>query len=96
MKTYIALVNWTQKGIQEIKESPTRLDKAKAIIAEVGGEMKSFYMTVGRYDMVAIIEAPDDATYARIMLSMGSKGGVRTDSLSAFPEDEYRKIIAEI
>jgi len=96
MKTYIALVNWTQKGIQEIKESPTRLDKAKAIIAEAGGEMKSFYMTVGRYDMVAIIEAPDDVTYARIMLSMGSKGGVRTDSLSAFPEDEYRKIIAEI
>lgn len=96
MKTYITLVNWTQKGIQEIKESPTRLDKAKAIIAEAGGEMKSFYMTVGRYDMVAIIEAPDDATYARIMLSMGSKGGVRTDSLSAFPEDEYRKIIAEI
>ncbi len=96
MKTYIALVNWTQKGIQEIKESPTRLDKAKAIIAEAGGEMKSFYMTVGRYDMVAIIEAPDDATYARIMLSMGSKGGVRTDSLSAFLEDEYRKIIAEI
>ncbi len=96
MKTYIALVNWTQKGIQEIKESPSRLDKAKAIIAEVGGEMKSFYMTVGRYDMVAIIEAPDDATYARVMLSMGSKGGVRTDSLSAFPEDEYRKIITEI
>jgi len=96
MKTYIALVNWTQKGIQEIKESPTRLDKARAIIAKAGGEMKSFYMTVGRYDMVAIIEAPDDATYARIMLSMGSKGGVRTDSLSAFSENEYRNIISEI
>ena len=96
MKTYIALVNWTQKGIEEIKESPARLDKAKAIIAEAGGEMKSFYMTVGRYDMISIIEAPDDATYARVMLSLGSKGGVRTDSLSAFPEDEYRKIIAAI
>jgi len=46
--------------------------------------------------MVAIIEAPDDATYARIMLSMGSKGGVRTDSLSAFSENEYRNIISEI
>ena len=96
MKTYIALVNWTQKGIQEIKESPSRLDKAKAIVAKAGGEMTSFYMTVGRYDMIAIIEAPDDATYAGVMLSLGSKGGVRTDSLSAFTEDEYRKIIARI
>ena len=96
MKTYIALVNWTKKGIQEIKESPNRLDKAKAIVAEAGGQMKSFYMTVGRYDMIAIIEAPDDATYARVMLALGSRGGVRTDSLSAFPEDEYRKIISQI
>ena len=96
MKTYISLVSWTQKGIQEIKESPSRLDKAKAIIAEAGGEMKSFYMTVGRYDMIAIIEAPDDETYAKVMLSLGSKGGVRTDSLRAFPENEYRKIISEI
>ena len=94
MKTYVALVNWTQKGIEEFRESPSRVDKAKAAIAAAGGEMKSFYLTLGRYDMVAVIEAPDDEAYARVMLVLGSKGGVRTETLRAFPEDEYRNIVA--
>ena len=96
MNTYIALVSWTQKGIQDIKESPSRLEKAKALVASAGGEMKSFYMTMGRYDMIAIIEAQDDAAYDKVMLTLGSKGGVRSETLRAFPEDEYRKIIAEV
>ena len=96
MNTYIALVNWTQKGIQEFKDSPSRVDKAKEAIAAAGGEMKSFYLTMGRYDMIAVFEAPDDAAYAKVMLVLGSKGGVRTESLRAFPEDEYRKIIAAV
>jgi len=93
MKTYVALVNWTQKGIQEIPESPSRVEKAKAAIAAAGGEMKAFYVTLGRYDMVAVIEMPDDAAYAKAMLVLGSKGGVRTESLVAFRQDEYREII---
>ena len=96
MQTYVALVNWTQKGIQEFRDSPSRVEKAKAAIATVGGEMKSFYLTMGRYDMVAVIEAPDDAAYAKVMLVLGSKGGVRTETLRAFPEDEYRDLIAAI
>ena len=94
MTTYVALVNWTQKGIEEFRESPSRVDKAKAAIAAAGGEMKSFYLTLGRYDMVAVIQAPDDEAYARVMLVLGSKGGVRTETLRAFPEDEYRNIVA--
>jgi uncharacterized protein with GYD domain len=93
MKTYIALLNWTQKGIQEFKESPSRLEKAKLLIARNGGEIKSFFMTLGRYDMVAVIEAPDDAIYARVMLALAQKGGVRTESLTAFTEEEYSNII---
>jgi uncharacterized protein with GYD domain len=89
-------VNWTQKGIQDVKDSPSRLEKAKALVATAGGEMKSFYLTMGRYDMVAVIEAPDDAAYARVMLALGSKGGVRTETLRAFPEEEYRSIIAAL
>jgi uncharacterized protein with GYD domain len=94
MQTYVALVNWTQKGIQEFGESPSRVEKAKAAIASAGGEMKFFCLTLGRYDMMAVIEAPDDATYAKVMLVLGSKGGVRTETLRAFPEDEFRNIIA--
>ena len=96
MRTYIALVNWTQKGIQEVGESPSRVEKAKAAIAAAGGEMKSFYLILGRYDMIAVFEAPDDATYAKVMLVLGSKGGVRTETLRAFPEDEYRDIVAAL
>ncbi len=51
MKTYIARVNWTQKGIQEFRESPSRIEKAKAAVAAGGGEMKSVYLTLGRYDL---------------------------------------------
>ena len=95
MNTYVALVNWTQKGVQEFGESPSRIEKAKAAIAAAGGEMKSFYVTLGRFDMIAVIEAPDDAAYARVMLQLASKGGVRTETLRAFSEDEFRSIAAE-
>ena len=93
MKTFIALVSWTQKGIQEFRESPSRVDKAKAMISAAGGEMTSFHMTLGHYDMVAVIEAPDEQTYTKIMHLRGSKVGVRTETLRAFPEYEYRSII---
>ncbi len=96
MKTYVALVNWTQKGSQEFRDSPSRIEKAKAAVAAGGGEMKSIYLTLGRYDMVAVIEAPDDAAYAKVMLVLGSRGGVRTETLSAFTEDEFRNIVAEV
>ena len=96
MKTYVALVNWTQKGIQEFKDSPARIERAKAAVAAVGGEMKSVYLTLGRYDLVAVIEAPDDAAYAKVMLVLGSKGGIRTETLSAFTDDEFRDIVAEV
>ena len=96
MNTYVALVSWTQKGIQDFRESPSRVDKAKAAIVAAGGEMKSFYLTLGRYDMIAVIEAPDDEAYAKVMIVLGSKGGVRTETLRAFSEDEYRNIIAAV
>lgn len=96
MNTYVALVTWTQKGIEEFRESPSRVEKARAAIAAAGGEMKSFYLTLGRYDMVTVIEAPDDAAYAKVMLVLGSKGGVRTETLRAFPEDEFRDIVAAV
>ena len=86
-------MNWTQKGIQEFKESPSRVENARELIEHNGGAMKSFYMTLGRYDMVSVIEAPDDATYAMVMLVLASKGGIRTETLTAFTEDEYRDII---
>ena len=94
MATYITLLKYTQKGIENIKESPARVDAAKQAIKAAGGELKAFYLTMGSYDAITISEAPDDETYSKMILTIASKGNVQTESLRAFPEDEYRKIIA--
>ena len=93
MTTYVMLANWTEQGIQKAKDSPSRLDTAKKALKEMGGEFKSFYLTMGDYDMVAIYEAPDDAVAARFSLQLGMQGNVRTRTLKAFPEAAYREII---
>jgi uncharacterized protein with GYD domain len=93
MSTYIILVDWTDHGMRQIKDSPKRLDKAKNALREMGGQFKSFYMTMGGHDVVAVYEAPDDAIAARFTLMLGMLGNVRTKTLKAFPEDAYREII---
>ena len=96
MATYITLVRFTQQGIGNIRESPARLDRAKEAIKAAGGELKAFYLTMGQYDAVLISEGPSDEAYVTTMLAIGSAGAVRTETLRAFPEDEYRKIIAAL
>lgn len=94
MPTYITLVKFTQQGIENIKESPARLDAAKAAIQASGGEYIGFYLTMGQYDAVLVSEAPNDETVAKIALATGSQGNVRTETLKAFNEEEYRQLIA--
>jgi uncharacterized protein with GYD domain len=78
MTTYIALFNLTEAGIKAAKDSPRRLDAAKKLLADKGGEMKQFYMVMGEFDFVGICEAPDDAVMARYVLQLGGLGFVRT------------------
>ncbi len=96
MPTYITLVNYTQKGIENIKESPARLDRVKAAMKAAGGKFKAFYLTLGHYDMVVISEAPNDEAYATTMLAIGAAGAVRSETLKAFTEEEYKKIISAL
>ena len=96
MATYIILSSWTQKGIESIKDGPDRLDAAKKIFQSMGAELKEFYLVIGQYDMVSVCEAPDDETAAKLAFAIGLRDAVRTDTLSAFTEDEYRKIIAAL
>ena len=96
MATYIMLHHFTQKGIENIKESPARLDAAKKALQAMGAELKQFYLVAGQYDIVTVIEAPDAETIAKCALNLGSKGAVSTETLRAFTEDEYRKIIAAL
>ena len=96
MPTYLSLMRWTKEGLDKIKESPTRLEAGKKAVESAGGKLKTFYMLMGQYDMAIIVEAPDDATLARVNLSLAAQGGVRTETLRAFTEDEYRKIISSL
>ena len=94
MATYIILVNYTQQGIQGIKQSPERLDAARNAFKAMGANLDKWYLTLGQYDAVVISEAPDDETAAKLALMVGALGNVRTQTLRAFTEDEYRKLIA--
>ena len=96
MVTYIILFRFTQQGIKNIKESPDRVDAAKQTFRAMGAEVKEFYSVMGKYDTVLVVEAPDDETIAKLTLAIGSLGNVRTETLRAFTEDEYRKIIADL
>lgn len=96
MTTYVLLATWTEQGIRDIKDSPQRLDTAKKMLQDMGGSIKSFFLTMGDYDIVAIYEAPDDAIAARFVIQLGQLGDVRTHTLKAFPEAAYREIVASL
>ncbi len=96
MPTYVTLMRWTQKGIENVKEGPTRLDAARKTMKDMGAELKAVYLVTGRYDVVTVVQAPDDETMTKINLAVASRGNVRTETLRAFPEEEYRKIIAAL
>ena len=93
MPTYIGLVNYTDQGIRTIKDSPKRLDAGKELLKRLGCELKAYYLTMGAYDLVTIIDAPNDEAAAKFALAIASAGNVRTTTLKAFPEAEYRRII---
>ena len=93
MPTYQVLAKWTEQGIAELKDSPDRLAAARDAIEAAGGKLISFYMTMGEYDLAAIVEAPDDKVLASVLLRITRGGAIRTTTLRAFDEDEYRSII---
>ena len=96
MPTYVTLASWTDQGIKNVKESPSRLDAFRAAAEKLGCKIMDFYMVTGRYDMVLITEAPNEEAVAMLALATGSKGTVRTETLRAYPEAAYREIISKL
>lgn len=94
MPHYVSLIRYTQQGIAKIKESPKRLDAGKKAAEKAGGKIHAWYLTMGKYDAVLISEFPNDDACASFMLSLGVLGNVTTQTLKAFTEAEYRKIIS--
>jgi uncharacterized protein with GYD domain len=96
MPTYISLIKYTHQGISTIKEGPNRLDANKEILSRHGPELKAFYLTMGRYDIVTISEAPDDGAAAQVALTVAARATSPPRPLRAFTEDEYRQIVAAL
>jgi len=96
MATYITLLRWTQQGIANVKDSPKRLDTGREAFKKFGVEIKDTFLTMGRYDLVCVVEGPNDEAVARALLSLGSQGNVQTETLKAWTEDEFRRVVDSI
>ncbi len=92
MPTYISLVNLTEQGIREVKNAPERLKFFDDAAKEAGARLVGFYLVMGQYDYVIITEAPDDQTAARLILGSIAQGSIRTQTMRAFPRDEFENI----
>jgi len=96
MATYVMLFRYTEKGIENVKQSPSRVNAVKEAFRKLGAEVKDFYLLMGRYDTMIIAEAPNDEVMATAALALGSMGNVRSETLRAFSEDEFRRIVGAI
>jgi uncharacterized protein with GYD domain len=96
MATYIVLANFTDQGIRNIKDSPKRADAYKAMAKKMGVTIKEIYWTLGHYDLVVVVDAPDAATVTALSLATGSLGNVRTETLTAFSGDEIGRIVGKM
>jgi uncharacterized protein with GYD domain len=96
MSNYVLLIDWTEQGIKNVKDTVKRAKSFEDAIEKAGGKSLGFYYTIGRYDMVAIVQAPTDEAIASVLFSLGSLGNVRTETLKAFSTDEAANIIEKL
>ncbi len=95
MATFISLLNFTDQGIKNVKESPDRFDAFRAMAEKMGVKVKSGYYTVGGYDMVVVTEGPEEASMA-VLMKVGSLGNIRSQTMRAFTPEEMKQIIAKV
>ncbi|MCQ4083967.1 GYD domain-containing protein [Streptomyces sp. RB6PN25] len=95
MPTYVALTNWTDQGIRTYRDTAKRADAFAAALGKFGAKLVNIYWTVGPYDIVIIVEAPDDEAATAALLQIGGIGNVRTTTLRAFSREEMDRVIAK-
>jgi uncharacterized protein with GYD domain len=96
MPLYIAMTNWTDQGVKNLKDSPNRAEAFKKMATEMGCTVHGLFFTMGRYDIAARIEAPDDETISALALKLGSLGNVRTETMRAYTEAEFAQIMKKV
>lgn len=96
MQAYVVLYKWTEKGISSVKQSPARIGQVKAALEKMGGRAVGVWVTMGEYDLVAIMEAPSDEVMAAFILAQTSMGTVTSRTLKAFSEEEFARIVSKL
>ncbi len=89
MATFVALMNWTEQGITDVKNMPTKVAGVREQLGSMGVEIKSLHITMGRYDIVALVDAPSAEVASAALLTIGGQGNVRSETLQAFPFPEF-------
>ena|SRR5947209_20622090 len=95
MSTYVVLIDWTQQGVENFKDTVDRYEAARSQFEEIGVRFKDIYWTLGSHDIVSIVDAPDSETLAAALLRLGSQGNLRTTTLRALSAEEMRGVIAK-
>jgi uncharacterized protein with GYD domain len=96
MATYITLANFTDQGIRSVKDSTKRADAVKEAAKKFGATMPQIYWTMGPFDLVAVVEAPDDLSATAFALAIGIAGNIRGQTLRAFNKDEMNTILGKL
>src|SRR5262245_26487870 len=96
MPTYVTLINWTDQGVKNFKDTVDRAAQAEEAMAKVGARFKEIYWTVGPYDIVAVVEAPDDESATAALLAAASGGNIRTTTLRGFSREEMASVIQKV
>jgi uncharacterized protein with GYD domain len=96
MPTYIVLGNFTEQGIRSVRDSLKREDAFRKQCEKMGAQVKEVYRTMGRYDLAAIVDAPDDVTMTSLVYSTGALGNIRTETLRAFTRQETEQALAKM
>jgi uncharacterized protein with GYD domain len=93
MPTYVSLINWTDQGIRDFRDSTERADDFSKLVESLGGTVRELLWTVGQYDIVSVVDFPDDETGVAALLQVSSMGNVRSNTLRAFGAEEMSGII---
>ena len=93
MTTYVSLVNWTDQGIKSFRDSPQRVADFTKRVESAGGHVRELLWTVGEYDMICILDVPDEETGVAALLEVGSAGNIRSKTMRAFNSEEMAGII---
>lgn len=96
METFVILGKYTERGVGNIKESPARVQAVRKAVEAAGGKWLGWYLTMGQYDFVLIVQATNAQAAAGLLLTVGSQGNASTETLRAFTEEEFKGLVAAL